>query len=87
MNDEIVVVAVGEAPATVLTHLRAALTETFECSCRMGEALPVPERTFDPCRAQYSAQSLLQQLHPGRAERVLGVVDLDLYVPKRLTCL
>jgi archaemetzincin len=82
MNDEIVVVAAGEVSALVLAHLCAALTETFECQCRVGEALPVPERAFDPRRAQYSAQSLLQQLRPGRAERVLGVVDLDLYVPE-----
>jgi archaemetzincin len=81
MNGEIVVVAMGEVSAPVLAHVCAALTETFECPCRVGEVVPVPERAFDPRRAQYSAQSLLQQLHPGQAERVLSVVDLDLYVP------
>ena len=81
MNDEIVVVAAGEVSALVLAHLCAALTETFECPCRVGEVVPVSERAFDPRRAQYSAQALLQQLRPGRAERVLGVADLDLYVP------
>jgi archaemetzincin len=44
--------------------------------------VPASERAFDPRRAQGSAQSLLQQLLPRRAERVLGVVDLDLYVPE-----
>jgi archaemetzincin len=82
MNGEIVVVAVGEAQVSVLAHMCAALTKTFERPCRVGEVLPVPEHTFDPRRRQYSAQALLQQLRPRQAERVLGVVDLDLYVPE-----
>jgi len=82
MNGEIIVVAVGEVSAPALAHLCGALTETFERPCRVGPALPVPEHAFDPRRAQYSAQALLQQLHRGQAERVLGVVDLDLYVPE-----
>jgi archaemetzincin len=82
MNAEIVVVAVGEIHASLLAHLCAALTETFERPCRVGEVLPVPEHAFDPRRAQYSAEALLQQLHRGQAEHVLGVVDLDLYVPE-----
>jgi archaemetzincin len=81
MNGEMVLIAVGEVQATVLAHLCAALTETFERPCRVGSALPVPEHAFDSRRAQYSAQAILQQLLPGQAERVLGVVDLDLYVP------
>jgi len=82
MNSEIAVVAVGGIPASVLAHLCAALTKTFERPCRVGEILPAPERAFDPRRAQYSARALLQQLRPRQAERVLGVVDLDLYVPE-----
>jgi len=81
MNGEMIVMALGEVPASVLAHLCAALTEIFERPCRAGSALPAPEHAFDPRRAQYSAQALLQQLLPRQAERVLGVVDLDLYVP------
>jgi archaemetzincin len=82
MNSEMVVMALGEIQASVLAHLCAALTETFERPCRVGSALPVPEYASAPRRAQYSAQALLQQLLPRQAERVLGVVDLDLYVPE-----
>jgi len=77
MNREIVVMALGEIQAWVLAHLCAALTETFERPCRVGPALPVPEYAFDPRRAQYSAQALLQQLLPRQAERVLGNVLLQ----------
>lgn len=77
MNDEIVVVAAGEVSAQVPAHLCVALTEMLEYPCRVGEVVPVPERAFDSRRTQYLAQSFLQQLHPGKAERMLGVVDLD----------
>ena len=66
MNGEMVLIAVGEVHATVLAHLCAALTETFERPCRVGAVLPVPEHAFDPRRAQYSAHALLQQLLPGK---------------------
>jgi len=82
MNGEIVVAAVGKVLVSVLAHVCAALTETFERPCRVGEILPVPEHAFDPRRTQYSAEALLQQLRRGQAEHVLGVVDLDLYVPE-----
>jgi nitroreductase len=77
MNGEMVVIAVGEIQASVLAHLCAALTETFERPCRVGGVLPVPEHAFDPRRAQYSAQALLQQLFPRRAEWVQGNVLLQ----------
>ena len=82
MGGEIVVVAVGEVEASVVAHLCAALPETFRRPCRVGDAWPVPKHAFDPRRAQYSAEAIVQQLRLGKAERVLGVVDLDLYVPE-----
>ncbi|HYA14270.1 MAG TPA: archaemetzincin family Zn-dependent metalloprotease [Syntrophales bacterium] len=82
MSGEIVVVAVGEIQASVPAHLCAALTEVFKLPCRVGAVLPVPEHAFNTRRSQYSAQAILQQLLPHQAERVLGVVDLDLYVPE-----
>lgn len=82
MSDEIVVAPVGEVEAGVLAHLCAALTQTFGQPCRLGPALPVPGEAFNPQRKQYSAGAILAQLHPGPTDRVLGVVDLDLYVPE-----
>jgi archaemetzincin len=82
MGGEIVVVAVGEVEAPVLPHLCAALTETFKRPCRVGDAQPTPKHAFDPRRAQYSAEAIVGQLRFGKAERALGVVDLDLYVPE-----
>ncbi len=82
MGNEIIVAAVGTVEPKILTHVCVMVTETFGPPCRIGDALPAPEYAYDPRRRQYAAEAILERLHPGRAERVLGVVDLDLYVPQ-----
>lgn len=67
-------------PGTI-EQICATLKETFERECRPGNAQPKPEYAFNPRRGQYSADEILQRLRLDGAERVLGVVDLDLYVP------
>jgi archaemetzincin len=81
MNDGIVVVAVGEIDANVLAHLRGELAKTFGRPSRVGKALPIPLKALDPSRTQHSAKVIVQELHPEK-ERMLAVVDLDIYVPK-----
>lgn len=82
VHDEIVVIAVGDVKAHVLKHVRASLAKTLERPCRVGTAWPRPDYAFDAHRAQHSAEAILAQLQPGTAERILGVVDLDLFVPQ-----
>jgi archaemetzincin len=82
MAGEILLVPVGEVEAKVLAHLCAALAETFGRPCRVGDALPVSREAFNPHRQQYSADAILQRVRTEQAERGLGVVDLDLYVPQ-----
>ncbi len=82
MSNEIVVVAVGEVEPRMLVHLCAAIRETIERACRVGEAMPVPQGAFDSRRRQYAADLLLGHVVvPLGAERALAVADLDLYVP------
>jgi archaemetzincin len=82
LGSEIIVVPIGEVEAQALAHLCGAVTEAFGRPCRVGDALPAPQYAFNRHRAQYSAHAILDQLHAGEAERILGVVDLDLYVPE-----
>jgi archaemetzincin len=82
MGSEILVTPVGEVETGVLAHICAALTETFGRPCCVGEALPAPEAALNPRRGQYAAEAILRQLQPGEADRALGVVDRDLYVPE-----
>lgn len=81
MNDGIVIVAVAEVDANVLAHLRRELAKTFGRPSRVGKGLPIPLKALDSSRTQYSAKVIVEELHPEEAERMLAVVDLDMYVP------
>lgn len=81
MDGVIFLVAIGAVAPEILTYLRQAIETTFRCECALSEPLPVPEHAFVAQRGQYSARILLERLYRCGAERALGVVDLDLFVP------
>lgn len=81
-NEEIALVPIGHVEARVMTHLSAVIEATFGRKCFVREPLPTPEYAYDTRREQYSAHSILARLRAGAAERILGVADLDLYVPE-----
>jgi len=81
----ICLVPVGEVDQSLLTELAKQLKEVFEHTCQVGQALPYPWSAYDPGRDQYRAQMVLDVIGGLRfipAERLLGVVDLDLYTPR-----
>ncbi len=79
MRDEIVLVAVGNVDEKLLTHLCGAITERFGNPCCLGKAMSDPRYAFEPVRKQYAAEAILSRLAPAKDERMLGVVDHDLY--------
>jgi archaemetzincin len=82
MNDGTVVVGVGPVETDILAYLCRAISETLHQDCRVGADLPLPDDALNARRRQYSANTILGQLSPGGAGRVLGVVNRDLYVPE-----
>jgi archaemetzincin len=81
MDTEIVVAPVGSVDMVVVKHLCTALTASFGVPCRAGDPMPSPGSAFNSPRAQYAAGMILRRLNPERSQRILGVVDMDLYVP------
>ena len=77
----IAVVPIGNVDVDVLSSVCRVLRETFARPCQVGASIPVPEGALDVRRRQYSSEALLQRLPTAGAQRVLGVVDLDLFVP------
>ncbi len=82
MNAIILIVPVGNIEPEVLERICSAVQETFHRGCHIGNGEPIPNEAFNPSRGQYSADVILQHLQPNGAERVLGIADLDLYVPQ-----
>lgn len=81
MEALILIVPVGEVETAVLEDICSVVQETFNRNCQPASGLPKPDYAFHRGRGQYAAQEILQRLRYDGAERVLGVVDLDLFVP------
>jgi archaemetzincin len=79
MPSEILLIPLGEVAAPLLAHLCEVLATTFGCRCSMGEALPLS--AFNARRNQYSARATLNRLDHREGTLMLGIVDVDLYVP------
>ncbi len=67
----------------VLVFLQNELIRTFGFDVRIAREEHIPQYAFDPKRRQYHSTKILEWLKniPVMDTRILGIVDLDLYVP------
>jgi archaemetzincin len=88
----ITIMPIGEVEENVLNALRNTLAKVFSGSfCALSKSrLPVPKEAWNAARSQYDSTGMLYEVLnyaestealSDRIDRVLGVVDLDLYVP------
>ena len=76
--------AIGEVNDGVLPFLRSALAQHLQAPCEIVPAVLDPSTTFHADRGQYHSSQLLaamQEFVNGESWRVLGVTDVDLYIP------
>lgn len=75
---------VGEIGEGILHYLCDRLERIYSYPCRTAPSVRVPEDTYNPGRGQYNAAGIVEKIARGMppdAEKVLGVADIDLYVP------
>ena len=81
----IVLVAIGEVDRSVMDRLRADLIRVFNKQVSAGKGMPEPDYAFDHKRKQYSSTAILNAVLKQREytsyEKILGIVDRDLFVP------
>lgn len=82
----IAVVPIGRVHEQSLQVLKDRLPEKFQgASCRIAEIAIKPEESRNPRSGQYHATRILADLEryakDATEDRLLGVTDLDLYVP------
>jgi len=78
----IYLIPVGKIEQDLLAHLSSLIEEIFPFSVKVDEALPDPDYAYNQRRGQYKSDLILgrlQKLDLEEAEKILGVVDLDLY--------
>ena len=81
---KIYIIPVGEVEKETLLKLSWVLREKFEAVFEMGEPLPLSKDAYRAERGQYFATPILEELKqniPKDAEKVLGVLDVDIFVP------
>jgi archaemetzincin len=83
---EILLTAVGEVKIKVIETLRYDLNKAFGKEVWIGKGMPHPDYAFNRKRNQYLSTAILKAMM-GRKEsaiyeKILGMIDLDLYVPK-----
>ena len=80
----IAVAPVGRTPSEAVERLLPVLRETFHCDAIAAPRVSLPASAFDSFRGQYLSSAILPVLAAAKLpqwERLLGVADVDLYVP------
>jgi len=80
----IALVPIGQVNEAILTVIGEGLREALNRAYLIAVPLPHPDYAHDRHRGQYLSDAILAQLGSLdlRAERWLGVVDVDLYTPR-----
>ncbi len=82
----VVLVAVGEIDRDVMDWLKKELAKVFHREVQIGKGLPEPDYAFHKRRKQYLSTAILnvilKETEFAPYEKILGIVDHDLYVPQ-----
>lgn len=70
----------GHIESSVLKYLKKNLAPYFD-EITVNEEIPVFDEAYNHYRQQYLVDPFLKALKPIKADKVLGVVDRDLYAP------
>jgi len=86
LRNKIVVVPMGEIDYSVVNNLASQLVSYFSVGVDILQGAKIPQEAFNQQRGQYYSTVILSKLElmksaPG--EKMLGVVDEDLYTPSR----
>ncbi len=80
----IYVLPVGRIERTILQFLSRKIELRFNCASIISEGIDKPSYAFDHNRNQYSSSRILNEIidiTPDDALKILGVTDVDLYIP------
>jgi archaemetzincin len=76
---------VGDTSLAMLSRIQPAVAQTFGCEIAIAPAVPLPASAWSSERKQYLSTAILDSLARGKQpgwERLLGIADVDLYVPQ-----
>ena len=75
---------IGHIEDTILSELIDPVNETFGVLVKADLPMEIPENAYNQERRQYNSSTILDEMLdtiPEDASHVLGIIDVDLYVP------
>lgn len=81
----IAIAPIGDAPIEELSGLAAVVRDAFGCEVTIVPEVSLPTSAWNSSRGQHLSTALLDALARAKRpewERLLGVADVDLYVPR-----
>ncbi len=82
----ITLIPVGKIEEDIMEWLKNALERIFHRNVQIGNEIPKPDFAFNKIRNQYLSTSILNAILEQKEylpdEKILGIVDHDLYVPQ-----
>lgn len=81
---EIRLVAIGRIDPAIISWLATALTDSLKLPCLIEDPEMDPGEAYDPGRQQYHSTQLIAKLLQtvsSKEGKILGVADVDLFIP------
>jgi archaemetzincin len=81
----IAVAPVGDVPPERIETVAPAIRDVFGCAVEIAPPIPLPSDAWNAERRQHLSTAILEVLARSKRpewERLLGVADVDLYVPQ-----
>ena len=79
-------IPIGDIDNNILQHTRMELEKRFNVSVEIGRQLEEPAYAYHKHKKQYNSTKILKKIYKLKLtgyDRILGIVDVDLYVPER----
>ncbi|MHC4138802.1 MAG: archaemetzincin family Zn-dependent metalloprotease [Planctomycetota bacterium] len=80
------IIPIGDIDNKILQYTQMELEKRFNVSVDIGRQLDEPAYAYHKHKKQYNSTKILKKIHKLKLtgyDRILGLVDVDLYVPER----
>ena len=86
MRKKVCIIPIGTIDKEILHYTQKELEDRFNVKIDIGRQLEDPTYAYHKQKKQYHSTKILKRIHKLRLtgyDRILGIVDVDLYVPER----
>jgi archaemetzincin len=82
---KILIVPVGAVDLDIVKDIASKMKNVFRCDVAVSNKMDIPQDAYDSGRKQYYSTTILKKMQVMKQKdfaRMLGIIDVDLYVPE-----